>query len=78
MALNGLCKQLGIVIILLTLFSIAGCAGGPTYETVDVKDVVVKTNKIPMDLLEQTIPSKPITKEEYLKLKPHELSLIHI
>lgn len=60
------------VAFLTSLFLLSGCAFGPKYNTLEVKDKQVEKVKIQEELLVPCIPEKPMAKEEFLKLQPHE------
>ena len=60
-----------ILVILLSL-GLTGCAFGPKYNTLEVKETEVKVVKIQEELLVPCIPEKPFNKEEYLKLQIHK------
>ena len=53
--------------------SLSGCITfGSKYNQLDVKEVQVKEQHVPEEMLTPCIPNKPPAKEEYLALKPHE------
>jgi len=60
-----------LALAILALF-MTGCATGARYDKLEVKDKELVYVKIPEHLTEPSKPKKPISKEEYLKLKPHE------
>ena len=57
--------------ILLSIF-LVGCGSTPKYDKLEVQETKIITQRVPSELTEPCIPKKPPTKEEYLKLKPHE------
>lgn len=59
------------LILLLAVF-LTACGSTPTYNKVEVQKVEYTKKRIPDDLLEYSIPEKPISVEEYMKLDPKE------
>jgi len=60
--------------ILLIAFAlvISGCSTQPKYNKLDVQPVKHVYVSIPESLVSPCNPDKPMSKEEYLALKPHE------
>jgi len=60
------------LIVMLSL-GLTGCGIlGPRYNKIEVKDTEVVKIKIQEELLVPCVPEKPLSKEDYLKLQPHE------
>jgi hypothetical protein len=63
-------KQL-LVTILFSLI-LVGCGSTPRYDKLEIKDTQVIVQRVPEELTAPCVPKKPPTKEDFLKLKPHE------
>jgi ABC-type uncharacterized transport system auxiliary subunit len=51
---------------------VTGCAVTPKYNKLDVKETKVVYSHIPADLLKPCPATRPMSKEEYMTLRPHE------
>ena len=63
-------KQLFLITLLS--FILVGCGATPKYDKLEVTETKVIVQRIPEELTTPCVPLKPPTKEEFLKLKPHE------
>lgn len=61
-----------LLLCIFLVFGLSGCAFGPKYNTLDVKETKVEKIKIDSELTTPCIPNRPMVKEEYLKLLPFD------
>lgn len=62
-------KYLALIFI---SFILIGCSSAPKYNTLEVKEKEIVKVTIPDYLLIPCVPERPMSKEEYLKLKQYE------
>lgn len=67
-------KVLGVIPMMATLMllTLTGCGTTKPDTELKIESVRVEKVTVPQELTEPCLPEKPITKEDYLKLKPHE------
>jgi len=61
-----------LFLLSILTFFLTACATGPRYDQIDVKEKELVYVTVPKHLVEPCVADKPTSKEDYLKLKPHE------